>query len=275
WDVCVRNRAEGWIAEYTADFLFIGAGGNAIPLLQKSKIRQSKHIGGFPISGQFLYCDKPDVVREHHAKAYGKEPEGKPPMTVPHLDKRHVDGKEVLLFGPFAAFGPKFLKKGSNMDFFKHLKWNNVLTMAAAGLKNIPLIQYSIDQVLMSKEDKIEELRRFVPRAELEDWDVIVAGKRVQIIKDLSKRERGDIHFGTEVVNSDDHTLSAILRESPGASTSVSIMIQVLKENFPDRFESWEKDIKKMIPSYGVDLNEDREMLQHVKDETNDYLKLT
>ncbi|HLR01616.1 MAG TPA: malate dehydrogenase (quinone) [Virgibacillus sp.] len=275
WDVCVRNRAEGWIAEYTADFLFIGAGGNAIPLLQKSKIRQSKHIGGFPISGQFLYCDKPDVVREHHAKAYGKEPEGKPPMTVPHLDKRHVDGKEVLLFGPFAAFGPKFLKKGSNMDFFKHLKWNNVLTMAAAGLKNIPLIQYSIDQVLMSKEDKIEELRRFVPSAELEDWDVIVAGKRVQIIKDLSKRERGVIHFGTEVVNSDDHTLSALLGESPGASTSVSIMIQVLKENFPDRFESWEKDIKKMIPSYGVDLNEDREMLQHVKDETNDYLKLT
>lgn len=275
WDIKVKNNAEGWIASYTADFLFIGAGGNAIPLLQKSKIRQSKNIGGFPISGQFLYCDNPEVVQEHHAKAYGKEPEGTPPMTVPHLDKRHVDGKEVLLFGPFAAFGPKFLKTGSNMDFFKHLKWNNVLTMAAAGLKNIPLIQYSINQVLMSKEDKIEELRRFVPSAKMEDWDVIVAGKRVQVIKDVSKRERGVIHFGTEVVNSDDHTLSALLGESPGASTSVSIMIQVLKENFPNQFQSWEKEIKKMIPSYGLDLNEDRELLQHVKYETNEHLKLT
>ena len=275
WDVRVKNSTEHWIADYTADFLFIGAGGNAIPLLQKSKIRQSKNIGGFPISGQFLYCDNPEVVRRHHAKAYGKEPEGTPPMTVPHLDKRHVDGKEVLLFGPFAAFGPKFLKHGSNMDFFKHLKWNNVLTMAAAGLKNIPLIQYSIDQVLMSKEDKIEELRRFVPSAKAEDWDVIVAGKRVQVIKDVSRKERGVIHFGTEVINSDDHTLSALLGESPGASTSVSIMIQVLKENFPDRFQSWEKEIQKMIPSYGTDLNGDREMLQTVKEETNDYLKLT
>src|SRR5699024_10350110 len=120
WEVKVKNDASGLLAYYHADFLFIGAGGNAIPLLQKSKINQSKGIGGFPISGQFLYCDKPEVVREHHAKAYGKEPEGTPPMTVPHLDKRHVDGKEVMLFGPFAAFGPKFLKKASNMEFFKH-----------------------------------------------------------------------------------------------------------------------------------------------------------
>jgi len=275
WEVKVKSDATGMIAYYNADFLFIGAGGSAIPLLQKSKIPQSKNIGGFPISGEFLYCDNPEVVREHNAKAYGKEPEGTPPMTVPHLDKRHVDGKEVLLFGPFAAFGPKFLKKGSNLDFFKHLNANNLLTMMFAGLKNTSLIKYSIDQVLMSKEDKIKELKRFVPSAKMEDWDIIVAGKRVQVIRDEDKWNKGVIQFGTEVVNSDDHTLSALLGESPGASTSVSIMIQVLKENFPHKFQNdWEKEIKKMIPSYGTNLNNDKELLNQVQNETNEYLKL-
>src|SRR5690625_3770031 len=160
WEVKAKNDVSGSIAYYHADFLFIGAGGSAIPLLQKSNIRQSKNTGGFPISGEFLYCDNPEIVQRHHAKVYGKEPEGTPPMTVPHLDKRYIDGKEALLFGPFAAFGPKLLKYGSNVDFFKHLKFNNVLTMAAAGIKNIPLIKYSIQQVLMSKEDKMNELRR-------------------------------------------------------------------------------------------------------------------
>src|SRR5699024_4537658 len=136
WEVKAENKTQNTLEHYQADFLFIGAGGNSIPLLQKTKIPQSKKLGGFPISGQFLYCENPEVVKEHHAKAYGKEPEGTPPMTVPHLDRRHVDGKDVLLFGPFAAFGPKFLKYGSNLDFFKHLKWNNLLTMASAGLKN-------------------------------------------------------------------------------------------------------------------------------------------
>lgn len=274
WEVKVKNDETGMIAYYNADFLFIGAGGNAIPLLQKSKIRQSKNLGGFPISGQFLYCDNPEIVREHPAKAYGKEPEGTPPMTVPHLDKRYVDGKEVLLFGPFAAFGPKFLKKGSNMDFFKQLNLSNLLTMMFAGLKNTALIKYSIDQVLMSKEDKMEELRRFVPSAKMEDWDIIVAGKRVQVIRDESKWNKGVIQFGTEVVNSDDHTLSALLGESPGASTSVSIMIQVLKENFPEKFQDWKKEIEKMIPSYDKDLNDDVELFNQVQNETKEYLKL-
>lgn len=273
WEVKMKNKSEGLIAYYNADFLFIGAGGNAIPLLQKSKIKQSKNIGGFPISGQFLYCDNPEVVREHDAKTYGKEPEGTPPMTVPHLDKRHVDGKEALLFGPFAAFGPKFLKKGSNLDFFKHLKLNNISTMLFAGIKNTSLIKYSIEQVLMSKKDKMEALRKFVPSAKMEDWDIIVAGKRVQVIRD-EDNGKGVIQFGTEVVNSDDHTLSALLGESPGASTSVSIMIQVLRENFSDKFKSWEKEIKTMMPSYGLDVNENPELLQQIKRETNEHLKL-
>src|SRR5699024_2371176 len=275
WEVKAKNKALGTIGYYVADFLFIGAGGNSIPLLQKTNIPQSKNLGGFPISGQFLYCDKPEIVKAHDAKAYGKEPEGTPPMTVPHLDKRHVDGKEVLLFGPFAAFGPKFLKSGSNWDFFKHLKVNNLLTMAAAGFKNIPLIKYSIEQVLMSKEDKVNELRRFVPSAQSNDWDVIVAGKRVQVIKDLSKFNRGVIHFGTEVVNSDDRTLSALLGESPGASTSVSVALEVLEDNFANEYAGkWQAKLKEMIPSLGVDINDDVELLEAVWEKTNKYLEL-
>src|SRR5699024_10100485 len=254
WEVKVKNDVLGSIAYYNADFLFIGAGGNAIPLLQKSKIRQSKNTGGFPISGEFLYCDNPEIVRKHHAKVYGKE---------------------ALLFGPFAAFGPKFLKYGSNLDFFKHLKFNNVLTMAAAGMKNIPLIKYSIQQILMSKKDKIEELRKFYPNAKMEDWDVIVAGKRVQVIKDVSKFNRGVIHFGTEVVNSDDRTLSALLGESPGASISASVALEVLENNFATEFHGeWQAKFKKMIPSFGVDINEDVELLEKVWEKTNEYLGL-
>lgn len=275
WEVKAENKTQNTLEHYQADFLFIGAGGNSIPLLQKTKIPQSKNLGGFPISGQFLYCENPEIVKEHHAKAYGKEPEGTPPMTVPHLDKRHVDGKDVLLFGPFAAFGPKFLKYGSNLDFFKHLKWNNLLTMASAGLKNIPLIKYSISQVLMSKEDKMTELRRFVPSAQSDDWKVIMAGKRVQVIKDISKTNRGVIHFGTEVVNANDRTLSALLGESPGASISVSVALEVLQDNFPTEFQGdWQAKLKEMIPSLGVDINENVELLEEVWEKTNKHLEL-
>src|SRR5690625_480144 len=274
WEIKAENKTLGSIEHYVADFLFIGAGGNSIPLLQKTKIRQSKNLGGFPISGQFLYCDKPEVVKAHHAKAYGKEPEGTPPMTVPHLDKRYVDGKEVLLFGPFAAFGPKFSKYGSNLDFFKHLKGNNLLTMMAAGIKNIPLMKYSFDQVMMSKEDKMDVLRRFVPSAQSKDWQVIVAGKRVQVIKDMPD-SRGVIQFGTEVVNSTDHTLSALLGESPGASTSTSVALEVLEDNFSSEFqEEWREKLKEMIPSFGVNVNDDVELLASIWQQTNKHLKL-
>jgi len=274
WEVSVRNEKAETLENHTADFLFIGAGGHSIPLLQKTKIKQSKHLGGFPISGEFLYCEDPEIVQRHHAKAYGKEPEGTPPMTVPHLDKRYINGKEVLLFGPFAAIGPKFLKKGSNTDFFKHIKLNNIVTLLSAGAKNIPLIKYSIQQILMSKEDKINELRKFAPSAEMDDWESVIAGKRVQVIKDVSKLNRGVIHFGTEVINNEANTLSALLGESPGASTSVTVALEVLKSNFPTEFKQWEPKIKEMIPSYDVDLNEDEKLLEEVREFTNKYLNL-
>ena len=146
-------------------------------------------------------------------------------MTVPHLDTRYIDGERTLLFGPFANIGPKFLRNGSNLDLFKSVKPYNITTLLASAVKNLPLIKYSIDQVLMTKEGCMNHLRTFYPEARDEDWQLYTAGKRVQVIKDTKEHGKGFIQFGTEVVNSKDHSVIALLGESPGASTSVSVAL--------------------------------------------------
>ncbi|MEB7805924.1 MULTISPECIES: malate dehydrogenase (quinone) [Mammaliicoccus] len=274
WEVKVRNLETGKVETHVADYIFIGAGGHAIPLLQKTKIPESRHLGGFPISGAFLVCNNPKVVSEHNAKVYGKEPPGTPPMTVPHLDRRYIQGKESLLFGPFAAIGPKFLKNGSNLDLFKSINTSNVVTMLSSGVKNLSLVKYSIQQVLQRKEDRMKELRRFVPDAKNEDWDIHIAGKRVQVIKDTEEHGRGFIQFGTEVVNSEDHTVIALLGESPGASTSVSVALEVIEKNFPQYMDKWESKIKEIIPSYGESLIEDTALLKKTRKQTAEALEL-
>lgn len=274
WEVKVRNLETGKVETHVADYIFIGAGGHAIPLLQKTKIPESRHLGGFPISGAFLVCNNPKVVSEHNAKVYGKEPSGTPPMTVPHLDRRYIQGKESLLFGPFAAIGPKFLKNGSNLDLFKSINTSNVVTMLSSGVKNLSLVKYSIQQVLQRKEDRMKELRRFVPDAKDEDWDIHIAGKRVQVIKDTEEHGRGFIQFGTEVVNSEDHTVIALLGESPGASTSVSVALEVIEKNFPQYMDKWESKIKEIIPSYGESLIEDTALLKKTRKQTAEALEL-
>ncbi|MCJ0925222.1 malate dehydrogenase (quinone) [Mammaliicoccus sciuri] len=274
WEVKVRNLETGKVETHVADYIFIGAGGHAIPLLQKTKIPESRHLGGFPISGAFLVCNNPKVVSEHNAKVYGKEPPGTPPMTVPHLDRRYIQGKESLLFGPFAAIGPKFLKNGSNLDLFKSINTSNVVTMLSSGVKNLSLVKYSIQQVLQRKEDRMKQLRRFVPDAKDEDWDIHIAGKRVQVIKDTEEHGRGFIQFGTEVVNSEDHTVIALLGESPGASTSVSVALEVIEKNFPQYMDKWESKIKEIIPSYGESLIEDTALLKKTRKQTAEALEL-
>lgn len=274
WEVKVRNLETGKVETHVADYIFIGAGGHAIPLLQKTKIPESRHLGGFPISGAFLVCNNPKVVSEHNAKVYGKEPPGTPPMTVPHLDRRYIQGKESLLFGPFAAIGPKFLKNGSNLDLFKSINTSNVVTMLSSGVKNLSLVKYSIQQVLQRKEDRMKELHRFVPDAKDEDWDIHIAGKRVQVIKDTEEHGRGFIQFGTEVVNSEDHTVIALLGESPGASTSVSVALEVIEKNFPQYMDKWESKIKEIIPSYGESLIEDTALLKKTRKQTAEALEL-
>jgi malate dehydrogenase (quinone) len=263
WELKVQNQFSGTVKRHTAKFVFIGGGGGSLHLLQKSGIPESKHIGGFPVSGIFMVCNNPDIVAQHHAKVYGKAKVGAPPMSVPHLDTRFIDNKKSLLFGPFAGFTPKFLKTGSMLDLVTSVKPNNVLTMLAAGAKELPLTKYLIQQVMLSKEQRMEELREFIPNAVAEDWDFVVAGQRVQVIKD-TENGKGTLQFGTEVITDADGTIAALLGASPGASTAVHVMLEVIKKCFPQHVEEWETKIKEMIPSYGISLMENPEFLKEI-----------
>ncbi|MBS4201253.1 malate:quinone oxidoreductase [Bacillus sp. FJAT-49732] len=274
WELKVHDLDGGKVEHHTAKFVFIGAGGGSLPLLQKTGIPESKHIGGFPVSGLFLVCNNPEIAEQHHAKVYGKAKVGAPPMSVPHLDTRYIDNKKSLLFGPFAGFTPKFLKKGSNLDLICSVKPYNVLTMLAAGVKELPLTKYLIQQVLLSNEKRMEELREFIPNAKSEDWDIVVAGQRVQVIKD-TEAGKGTLQFGTEVVTATDGSVAALLGASPGASTAVHVMLEVLEKCFPQHMEEWEPKLKEMIPSYGVSLTENPELFQEIHESTAQALGLS
>ncbi len=273
WKMKVYNMGTGNIEEHIAKFVFIGGGGGSLHLLQKTGIPESKHIGGFPVSGLFMVCKNQEVVEQHHAKVYGKAKVGAPPMSVPHLDTRYIDNKKSLLFGPFAGFSPKFLKTGSNMDLITSVKPNNVITMLAAGVKEMALTKYLIEQVMLSHEKRMEELREFIPNAKSEDWGIVVAGQRVQVIKD-TPAGKGTLQFGTEVVSAADGSVAALLGASPGASTAVQVMLEVLEKCFPQRMAEWEPKIKEMIPSYGVSLLQNQELLQEIQRSTDEVLGL-
>lgn len=274
WELKIQNHNTGAVERHTAKFVFIGGGGGSLHLLQKSGIPESKHIGGFPVSGLFMVCNNPEVVEKHHAKVYGKAKVGAPPMSVPHLDTRFIDNKKSLLFGPFAGFSPKFLKTGSMFDLITSVKPNNVMTMLAAGAKEMSLTKYLIQQVMLSKEQRMEELREFIPDAKLEDWDLVVAGQRVQVIKDTDSG-KGTLQFGTEVITAADGSIAALLGASPGASTAVHVMLEVIKKCFPERMMEWELKIKDMIPSYGVSLMENPHLLERVHTNTAETLHLS
>lgn len=273
WELKIQNLDSGNMEYHTAKFLFIGGGGGSLPLLQKTGIPESKHIGGFPVSGLFMVCNNPVVVEQHNAKVYGKAKVGAPPMSVPHLDTRFIDNKKSLLFGPYAGFSPKFLKTGSNLDLISSVKPNNVITMLAAGMKEMALTKYLIEQVLLSHEKRMEELREFIPNAKSEDWDIVVAGQRVQVIKDTEKG-KGTLQFGTEVVSSADGSVAALLGASPGASTAVTVMLEVLEKCFPEQMFEWKDKIKEMVPSYGVSLVDNPELFREIHESTAEILGL-
>lgn len=274
WEVKVQNIDTGNIEYHTAKFVFIGGGGGSLPLLQKTGIPESKHIGGFPVSGLFLVCNNPEIVAQHHAKVYGKAKVGAPPMSVPHLDTRYIDNKKSLLFGPFAGFSPKFLKTGSNMDLIGSVKPNNIITMLAAGVKEMALTKYLIQQVLLSNEKRMDELREFIPNAKSEDWSIVVAGQRVQVIKDTDAG-KGTLQFGTEVVSAADGSVAALLGASPGASTAVHVMLEVLGKCFPEHIKQWEPKLKEMIPSYGISLADNPGFFQEIHTSTAQTLGLS
>lgn len=273
WELKVRNLNTGAVDRHTAQFVFIGGGGGSLHLLQKSGIPEGKTIGGFPVSGIFLVCRKPEIVEQHHAKVYGKAPVGAPPMSVPHLDTRMIDGQESLFFGPFAGFSPKFLKFGSMMDLLTSVKLHNLDTMLGAAVNNVSLTTYLVKQLMLSKEERMNALRDFVPTAKSEDWELLVAGQRVQIIKNTAAG-KGTLQFGTEVINAADGSIAALLGASPGASTAVSVMLELIKRCFPAQLKEWEPKIKEMIPSYGVALVKNPELIKEIHASTAQTLGL-
>lgn len=273
WEVRVRNYEEDTLAFHNSNFVFIGAGGGALPLLQKTGIPESKHIGGFPVSGLFMVCNNPDVIKKHNAKVYGKAKVGAPPMSVPHLDTRYIDGKRSLLFGPFAGFSPKFLKTGSNLDLIGSVKPNNVVTMLAAGVKEMKLTKYLIQQLMLSDEKRMDELREFIPDAKSGDWDIVTAGQRVQVIKDI-ENGKGTLQFGTEVITGAEGTIAALLGASPGASTAVQVMLDIIGRCFPEYIEEWEPKLKEMLPSYGKNLTGHSKLIAEINNLTAKNLEL-
>jgi malate dehydrogenase (quinone) len=245
--------------EISARFVFIGAGGDALPLLQKSGIPGGKGYGGFPVSGLFLVCENDEIIGQHAAKVYGKAATGAPPMSVPHLDSRGIDGKKLLLFGPYAGFTPKYLKSGSNLDLLNSVKGDNLMPMLATARDNMNLLTYLVSEVFKSHTARCEKLREFFPAAENPDWRLHTAGQRVQIIK-RDPQKTGMLQFGTEVVAAADGSLSALLGASPGASTSPAIALQVLEKCFPEELTStgWQTQLEDMVPAYKLDLAEDK-----------------
>jgi malate dehydrogenase (quinone) len=276
WDVIVRNLLSEEKGKVNTRFCFIGAGGATLHLLKHAEIKERKGYGGFPVSGLWLKCLNDDLIKDHQAKVYGKATVGAPPMSVPHIDTRVIGGKKELLFGPFAGFSTKFLKNGSLLDLPGSIRPDNALIMLSAGLKNIPLTKYLIEQLRLTPEDRIEELKQYVPSATLNDWELKVAGQRVQVIKKDKKEGGGVLEFGTEVVVSEDGTVAALLGASPGASTAAAIMFGLLPRCFKQQSttEAWKAKIKEMAPSFGIDFSKDEKTVRATRERTGSILKI-
>ena len=274
WNLQINDRKNLHKQTVEADFVFIGAGGYALPLLESSGIEESEGYGGFPVSGQWLVSDNPELIEKHHAKVYTQATVGAPPMSVPHLDLRIINGKKALLFGPFAGFSTKFLKEGSYLDLPESVNFKNIRSLFGAWWHNMPLTRYLIQQVAMTKSQRMSHLRDFIKDAKEEDWELKIAGQRVQIIK-KDRFEGGRLEFGTEVVVNKDGNIASLLGASPGASTSAFAMIMVLEKCFGNRLENeWKEKLLEMIPTYGKKLAEYPELIKKVREYSKEKLEL-
>ncbi len=267
WEVTYRHVIGGTPGSINAKFVFVGAGGWALKLLQRSGIPEIKGYGVFPIGGQWLKTSNPDIVAQHRAKVYSQASVGAPPMSVPHLDTRVVDGEASVMFGPFATFSPKFLKNGSMLDIVTQVRPHNILPMLKVAVDNPGLIKYLMGELLKTHAKKVDSLRDFMPTAKDEDWELLDAGQRAQVMK-RDKAKGGVLQFGTEVITSEDRSIAGLLGASPGASTAVSIMLGLIKTCFPDRMADWEPRLRDLIPSYGETLNTRPEVARKELDAT-------
>ncbi len=264
WSLKVKNRLNSEDDLLVrAKFVFLGAGGGALPLLQKSGIPEGKGFGGFPVSGLFLRNSHEETTSQHNAKVYGQASVGAPPMSVPHLDTRWVNGKRSLMFGPYAGFKTNFLKQGSLLDLFKSVKPDNIYPMTRAGLDNLGLVKYLLTELTKSEKSRVEALREYYPTADGSEWELIEAGQRVQVMRKDAKKG-GVLQFGTELITKGDGSIAALLGASPGASTAVPIMLNLVKKCFPDQFDTWAPRIKDLVPAYGRRLNDEPELADEI-----------
>lgn len=274
WKLKVKNVHTGDLSVIRANFVFVGAGGMALPLLQKARIPEIRGFGGFPVSGQWLRCTNEEIINQHHAKVYGKASVGAPPMSVPHLDTRVIDGKTGLLFGPYAGWTPKFLKRGSWMDLPKSLRPTNFMSMIAVGFQELGLTKYLITELMKDQQARIESLREYMPAAKAEDWELVTAGQRVQVIKPIVGPRFGSLEFGTALINNSEGTIAGILGASPGASIAPAAMVELLERCFGQRMVEWGPKLKELIPSYGIKLSTDKKLYNEMWEYTQKALDL-
>lgn len=276
WHVEYENLKDGTVTEVNAKFVFVGAGGGALKLLQKSGIPEADEYAGFPVGGSFLVTENATVAQQHMAKAYGIASVGAPPMSVPHLDTRVLDGKRVILFGPFATFSTKFLKEGSYFDLLSSVTTHNIWPMTKVGVDQYPLVEYLAGQLMQSDDDRFAALQQYFPEAKQQDWRLWQAGQRVQIIK-RDAEKGGVLKLGTEIVVSQDASIAGLLGASPGASTAAPIMLTVLEKAFKDKVATpeWQAKIRQIVPSYGTKLNDSPELVQQSWNYTAEILQLT
>ena len=254
WDVSGVDAATARRFSLRARFVFVGAGGSSLRLLQRAGVPEVRGYGVLPVGAAFLRCSTPEVVRLHDAKMYGQAQDGAPAISVPHLDRRAVDGREHLMFGPYATFSTRLLKHGRRTDLFGTLRWNNLHVLAAALAQNLGLVRFLVKQLLASDRDKLAQLRRLYPGASSRDWEVIHAGQRAQLVVPDRRRVGRMQLWGTKLTVTGDGSMAGLLGASPGASTAVPIMVDLLQRAFPSEWEQrWRERMHAAVPGLARD----------------------
>lgn len=274
WRVVAKNLHTGDYEAIHAKFVFVGAGGYALDLLRKAGVREVSGFAGFPVSGLWLRSKNPDLIKQHHAKVYGKAAVGAPPMSVPHLDTRVIDGEQGLLFGPYGGWSPKFLKKGSYLDLFKSIRPDNITSYLGVAAQEFGLTKYLVTEVLKDFDKRVETLKEYVPSADPADWETVIAGQRVQVIKPAGAPQFGSLEFGTTLINNPEGNIAGLLGASPGASITPAIMVELLERCFGEHMIQWGDKIQEMIPSYGTKLSKDKKLYNEMWEYTQKTLQL-